>query len=317
MGFHEVQFPPAISFGSSGGPGFSTSVVTTDSGAEERIARWNVPRHQFDISYGIRDKADIAAVITFYMARQGAASGFRYKDWDDFTSAADHIGAHAFGDQPLGSGDGSTVNFQLVKKYTSGGVVRTRNITKPVSGTVLIGKNGSNLASGWSVNDTNGVVTLTTPPVEDDVLTAGFQFDVPVRFGEEADQLLNTRIDSFDTRSIPSIPVVEIIDPTEVQDEFFFGGAKAHGSIAADVTITLGQGRVHSFNPTISGVKIFLPDPATLSLGGPQFFLVNLAANTLSIVTNLGTLLFTLSATTTLQLWLGLDSSGNRIWKAQ
>ena len=81
MTFLETQFPEGISYGSRGGPGYSTEILTLDSGQEIRIARWNSARHRYDASYGVQNYADLKSVLDFYHATRGAADGFRWKDW--------------------------------------------------------------------------------------------------------------------------------------------------------------------------------------------------------------------------------------------
>jgi uncharacterized protein (TIGR02217 family) len=63
------------------------------------------------------------------------------------------------------------------------------------------------LDDGWAVDVTTGVVTFETAPEADVVITAGFQFDVPVRFDTDT---LEVNLTSFAAGEIPSIPLVEI-----------------------------------------------------------------------------------------------------------
>jgi uncharacterized protein (TIGR02217 family) len=191
MSFDEIELPLRVGFGSSGGPSFSTEVVVIDSGYERRNQNWSQARRVFDARTGVRSASDVAVMLNFFHARAGKARGFRLKDWSDFTSnTTDGISAPAFGDQNIATGDGTTTVFQLIKNYASGGVTYQRIIAKPVTGTVLIGVNGSQLMSGWSVDTTTGLVTFATAPGSGQTITAGFQFDVPVRF--DADQLALT-----------------------------------------------------------------------------------------------------------------------------
>jgi uncharacterized protein (TIGR02217 family) len=125
-GFHEVQFPPDISYGASGGPGYATTVVTTVSGHERRNANWAMARGRWNVAHGLKKREQVAELIAFFRARRGRAYGFRFKDWTDHQALA----------QSLGVGDGATKTFQLVKHYASGGAIETRVIAKPVAGTV-------------------------------------------------------------------------------------------------------------------------------------------------------------------------------------
>ena len=54
-------------------------------------------------------------------------------------------------DQVLGTGDGATTAFQLVKRYESGAQAWVRRIVKPVAGTVRVARGGVEAVSGWSV----------------------------------------------------------------------------------------------------------------------------------------------------------------------
>ncbi|AWD22952.1 DUF2460 domain-containing protein [Fuscovulum blasticum] len=206
MAFHEVRFPDNISRGARGGPERRTQIVELASGAEERNASWANSRHRYDVAYGIRRADDLAAVVAFFEARNGRLHGFRFKDWADFKSC---LPSHTPGpaDQPLGTGNGSATLFQLTKRYTSGAQSWTRTITKPVAGTVTIALNGTPQASGWLVSTTTGLVTFTTAPAACVAITAGFEFDVPVRFDTDA---LDVTLDIERLGSITSIPLVEI-----------------------------------------------------------------------------------------------------------
>jgi len=206
MAFHEVRFPDNISRGARGGPERRTQIVELASGAEERNASWANSRRRYDVAYGIRRADDLAAVVAFFEARNGRLHGFRFKDWADFKSC---LSSQSCGptDQPIGTGNGSATLFQLTKRYTSGTQSWTRAITKPVTGTVTIALNGVPQASGWSVSTTTGLITFTTAPALGVVITAGFEFDVPVRFDTDA---LDVTLDLERLGSITSIPLVEI-----------------------------------------------------------------------------------------------------------
>ncbi len=197
MSFHEVQFPPDISYGASGGPGYATAVVTTVSGHERRNANWAAARGKWNVAHGLKKRDQVAALIAFFRARKGRAHGFRFKDWTDYQAFA----------QVLGIGDGATKAFQLVKHYASGGAIETRHIAKPVAGTVTIYRDGIKATSGWSVDTTTGLVTFTTAPGSGVQVTTDFEFDVPVRFDSER---MDVTIEAYQLGSWGQIPVREI-----------------------------------------------------------------------------------------------------------
>uniref|UniRef100_A4WYW2 Glycoside hydrolase, family 24 n=2 Tax=Paracoccaceae TaxID=31989 RepID=A4WYW2_CERS5 len=206
MAFHEVRFPDNISRGARGGPERRTQIVELASGAEERNASWANSRRRYDVAYGIRRADDLAAVVAFFEARNGRLHGFRFKDWADFKSCLPSQTPSPT-NQPIGTGNGAATQFQLTKRYTSGAQSWSRTITKPVAGTVTVALNGTPQASGWSVSTTSGLVTFTTAPAAGIAISAGFEFDVPVRFDTDT---LDVTLDLERLGSITSIPLIEL-----------------------------------------------------------------------------------------------------------
>jgi len=197
MAFIEVQFPADISYGSSGGPEYSTDIVETLGGFEQRNANWSASRAVFNVAHGIKTQTQLNALIAFFRARHGRADGFRFKDWTDYSATA----------QAIGTGNGSNHTFQLVKTYTSGSVTETRIIAKPVSGTVNIYWNGVLQNSGWSVDTTTGIVTFSSAPGNGVAVTADFEFDVPARFDTDR---LSATLEAYGASSWREIPIVEV-----------------------------------------------------------------------------------------------------------
>jgi uncharacterized protein (TIGR02217 family) len=206
MAFHEVRFPDTISRGARGGPERRTQIVELASGDEERNASWANSRRRYDVSYGIRRADDLAAVVAFFEARNGRLHGFRFRDWSDYKSGLPSNVPSPL-DQPIGTGDGTTSAFQIVKHYHSGAQDWTRTITKPVAGSVRVALGGVEQAFGWSVDTTTGLATFAAPPGTGVAVTAGFEFDVPVRFDSDT---LDVTLDIERLGSITSIPLVEL-----------------------------------------------------------------------------------------------------------
>ncbi len=206
MAFHEVRFPDDISRGARGGPERRTQIVELASGEEERNASWANSRRRYDVAYGIRRADDLAAVVAFFEARNGRLHGFRFKDWADYKSGLPSA-AISPNDQEIGTGNGSLKEFALLKRYRSGAQSWTRAIAKPVTGSVRVALGGVEQMSGWTVDTTTGVVTFDTAPGAGVAITAGFAFDVPVRFDTDA---LDVTLDLERLGSITSIPLLEI-----------------------------------------------------------------------------------------------------------
>ncbi|WP_114964939.1 DUF2460 domain-containing protein [Alkalilacustris brevis] len=208
MAFHEVRFPASLSFGSLGGPERRTEIVTLANGFEERNTPWADARRRYDAGMGLRSLDDVEALIAFFEARAGQLHGFRWKDWADYRSAPASRPVTPE-DQSLGLGDGVRRVFALRKAYVSGGQVYHRPIAKPVAGSVQVALAGDPLAEGvhYTVDATRGEVIFTTAPAPGAEVTAGFEFDVPVRFDTDAIQV---SVANFQAGEVPRVPVVEI-----------------------------------------------------------------------------------------------------------
>ena len=208
MNFHDVRFPASLSFGSLGGPERRTEVVTLSNGFEERNTPWAHSRRRYDAGVGLRSLDDIETMIAFFEARRGELYGFRWKDWSDFRSCK-ASGQVSFEDQQIATGDGETSEFQLIKTYASGDFFYARPLSKPVVATILVGFDGQELQESidWTVDVTTGIVSFSHPPDVGVSITAGYEFDVPVRFAVEA---IQTSVASFQAGEVPSVPVVEV-----------------------------------------------------------------------------------------------------------
>ncbi|QYZ70887.1 DUF2460 domain-containing protein [Neotabrizicola shimadae] len=208
MAFHEVRFPANLSFGSQGGPERRTDIVTLASGHEERNTPWAHSRRRYDAGVGLRSLEDLEALIAFFEARQGQLYGFRWKDWSDFKScpASRTVSAE---DQVLGVGDAATDRFALMKRYASGEQAYVRPVAKPVAGSVRVAVAGLPQMEGsdFMVDTVTGLVTFFEAPARGARVTAGFEFDVPVRFDTDRIQV---SLASFQAGDVPSVPVVEV-----------------------------------------------------------------------------------------------------------
>lgn len=192
--FDDVRLPEEVEQGATGGPRFQTSITVLATGAEQRNSDWERQRARWELSYGIQNKTDFMDVVKFFYARKGKARGFRFKDWTDYQGT----------DEAIGTGDGVATTFQLRKNYTSL-VTFQRKITRPVTGTVVVKKNG--VTQSVTVNYSTGVVTFGVAPASMDAITATFEFDVPVRFDTDE---LNLEVQTFDAAAIKSLPIVEL-----------------------------------------------------------------------------------------------------------
>ena len=208
MGFHDVRFPETLSFGSLGGPERRTEIVTLASGHEERNTPWAQSRRRYDAGLGLRSLDDVERLIAFFEARQGMLHAFRWKDWADYKSCPASAKVSAF-DQLLGQGDGLRRDFQLIKAYRSGDHAVERVIKRPVAGTVRMAIGGIEQPEEleWELDASTGIVSFHQAPGEAAEITAGFEFDVPVRFDTD---LIQVSVASFQAGEVPRVPVIEV-----------------------------------------------------------------------------------------------------------
>ena len=205
MAFHPVRFPLDVALGARGGPERATDIVTLHSGREERNSRWRHSRRRFNAGYGVKSRADMQAVLAFFEERRGRFHSFLWRDGLDFSSNGT-LSPTAL-DQAIGTGDGTSVSFQLVKRYGAAFDPYVRLITKPVAGSVLVAVDGDAVA--FTLDPLTGQVTLEQVPGEGSAVTAGFLFDVPVRFDTDR---LDVELTSFDAAEAPNIPVIEVLE---------------------------------------------------------------------------------------------------------
>jgi uncharacterized protein (TIGR02217 family) len=208
--FHEILFPLDIALRSAGGPQRRTDVVVLGSGREERNARWSHSRRRYDAGYGVKTYDALSQVIAFFEERRGRLYGFRWRDRLDHSSAVPEAAMSAT-DQAIGVGDGTTAAFALSKTYGSVYSPYQRPVEKPVAGSVRVAVAGIEVAEGtaFTVDTTTGIVTFLTGhiPASGAAVTAGFLFDVPVRFDTD---YLEVDLSAFAAGAIPKIPLVEI-----------------------------------------------------------------------------------------------------------
>lgn len=202
------RFPDRIAYGSSMGPNYRTVTLQFSSGRTKSLQKWQYPLSSFNISYGLKTQEDMYELLEYFHAVAGMANQFRIRDHTDFRSGSDQTinGTYTNLDEQIGVGDDSTTVFQLIKTYTVGTLSRTRIITKPVSGEVVIALDGVGQGAGWTVDITNGEVTFAVAPTAGQVITAGFEYDVPAMF--TTDQL-DLNLNNFEIQGT-SIVVREI-----------------------------------------------------------------------------------------------------------
>ena len=208
--FHEVQFPLRLALGTSGGPVRRTDIVGLSNGRENRNARWRDSRRSYDAGSGIRSIGDLYEVLEFFEARRGALYGFRFRDPLDWMSCGPGQTPSDM-DQVLGTGDGTTRTFPLVKTYGDAGGAWVRRIATPAAGSVMVSVDGVAAdVQAYGVDAGTGIVSFASGnlPPAGTIVRAGFAFDVPVRFAIDR---IEVSLAHFDAGRIPTIPLTEIL----------------------------------------------------------------------------------------------------------
>jgi uncharacterized protein (TIGR02217 family) len=200
--FYELLFPESISVKSTSLIEFNTNIIETKNGREQRISNRTSAKMTYNIVRGIETKADLDYIMKLFRITKGSGIGFRFKDWLDYSA----------NNQIVGIGNGIDKVFQLVKLYIiivdEQSIVYSRKIIKPVEGTVNISINDIAVSNGISINYRNGQITFDSAPAEDDVVTAGFEFDVPVRFDSD---ILELSMNDLHSGELKNIKLVEIL----------------------------------------------------------------------------------------------------------
>jgi uncharacterized protein (TIGR02217 family) len=157
----------------------------------------------------VRSVADLYAVLEFFEARGGQLHAFRFRDPVDSSSARPGEAVTPL-DQWIGTGDGETSVFQLVKAYGDGAAVERRPVVKPVAGSVRVAIDGDEVTEGVTCDATTGIVTFTAGhvPGEGTEIRAGFDYDVAVRFDTDR---IEIDLEAFSAGRIPFIPLIEVM----------------------------------------------------------------------------------------------------------
>lgn len=193
-------------------PKWSTQISQVDSGAEQANQRWAHPLYRFTMPEVIREQVTFEAVRDQWLAMRGPAFTWPWQDPMDFASVAldapTVVPVLTRFDQIIGTGDGVTRTFQLKKTYVRGSQTYVRDIHLPVLSTVLIGVAGMDPGAVWSVSRPGGEVTFNAAPTPGQSITAGYLYDVEVRF--ESDDAFEGIVQSYAVSGYASLTLVEV-----------------------------------------------------------------------------------------------------------
>lgn len=202
------RFPANISYGSTGGPRFLTTIFEGHSGVEQTAINWERSKAMYQVAQGVRDKTDMDVIQDLFMNTRGRAVGFRFKDWRDYILTQGVIG----------TGDGVNNTFRIVRKYVFGSNTYTRRIFKPVPTTLdanapfIVRVDGvvKTVTTHYTIDFTTGTIVFTAGNIPGNTLLVDVTcwFDIPVRF--DTDHFTPSH-DGFQIESWNQIPLIEIL----------------------------------------------------------------------------------------------------------
>lgn len=201
MSFLDIRFPVGLSYGASGGPGYSTDVVEYGSGHESRNQNWVNGRFSADVARGCATDADRLELLAFFRVAKGRANSFRFQDPSDYNVLT---GEGLLTQNSVGV-------YQLYKHYSNTAGSEDRDIKLPASGTVVVKAGASTLIESvdYSIVYTTGILTCIGSPIRIPTAWTG-QFDVPCRFDTDSIRLVLEDLRFFKAQGIPIIEVKDL-----------------------------------------------------------------------------------------------------------
>jgi uncharacterized protein (TIGR02217 family) len=165
-------------------PTFSTEIQSSLAGREVRVQNFQNPIWEFTLAYEYllndprsrdeNEQTPLEMLVGFFLARGGQFDDFLLNESDLTQRQEDSV----FSGQPIGAGDGVTVNFQLVRNV--GGFLEA--CQNPANQSAIVYVNGSKKSQGVDYNMALGMVTFTVAPANGAAITADFVFLHRVRF---------------------------------------------------------------------------------------------------------------------------------------
>ncbi len=197
-------------------PTFSTDIQQSLAGREVRIQNFQNPIWEFTLHYEyllndarFRDDTEqtpLETLIGFWIARGG--------QFDDFllnlTDLTGRLEDSVYSGQPIGTGNGSATNFQLVRNI--GGFLEA--VQNPANQTAQVYLNGVPKIQGSDYTIANGLVSFSVAPGNGVAITADFTLLYRVRFhtgtsrsGKEGMELNNFYFNLYECKEVQLISV--------------------------------------------------------------------------------------------------------------
>ena len=211
MSFHEIRFPTDISRGAQGGPERRTDVVVLGSGFEERNAAGRT--RAAATTPATASSRSTTCTPSSPSSRSGAGGSTASAGATTPTAnRARRAATPSPLDQVIGTGDGTHAAFQLVKTYGAAHApwyAHDRQAGRRAPCASPSTAMSETRATTSRVDAATGFVHVPAGARAGGrrVVTAGFEFDVPVRFDTDR---LEINLSGFRHGAIPHIPIVEV-----------------------------------------------------------------------------------------------------------
>jgi uncharacterized protein (TIGR02217 family) len=170
---------------------WNTEIQKSASGRRKTLSRWSYPEYELECAYTCLDPAAIEYVAGFFAARRGQAGEFLWKDDQDYKQEKVFIG----------TGDGSTTGFQLVRNL---GNQFFEPVLDIVPGTLKV------FVDNVQANETlgeDGWDVLATAPAAGSLLTASFEYYWRVAFAKDEITWENFWYNFYKLKSIKLVTV--------------------------------------------------------------------------------------------------------------
>lgn len=215
MAFLDIYMPEEIpGYPCVSAPRTKTTIQVNAGGGERTNQEWEHPLMKFVLPEGVRNWDVVQSLAKMWRITAGPAKSFAWRDPLDFSSGdldapnpeVDPVPVMT--DQVIGTGDGFTDSFQLTKTYSYGSESYERPIYLPVLSTVVVAVDGVLIdEADYTVSRPGGIVGFDVPPAAFSSITAGFLFDVEVRF--ESDDAFEGILRTWQTGGFADITLIE------------------------------------------------------------------------------------------------------------
>lgn len=200
-------------------PTFSTEIQSSLAGREVRVQNFQNPIWEFTLAYEYllndprsrdeNEQTPLETLVGFFLARGGQFDDFLLNESDLTQRLEDSV----YSGQPIGTGDGVTRTFQLVRNC-GGFLEACQNPANQAATIYVSGRTPPLQVQGTDYTIALGLVTFTAAPANGAAITADFTFLHRVRFdtgtsrnGKEGIELSNFYFNLYECKEVQLISV--------------------------------------------------------------------------------------------------------------